>query len=758
MRTKLYTAILATSLFASAANAETTSYSLSFPVRGDIGIWNQSAPLYSSWQDQGGLYNCGAWSPSVDTVDFGQSFLQYRDCLQDQSREVTHREQHTGTGAYREASSSTDTQTITRSESRLATGTFRDWQPIASIFTDWENDGESYGYSAWSPAPSNQVADFAQSRSYSQDQGRYEHKREQDQVTGDIRDSGDPILHEKTLSESESRNVKVSWSDWTNVGGHTNCSAWSPTPGTVNHGESFTQNRDCDQAQARNRIYQAGSDTIHSVAESRTITETESQDATGTKRDWQSTSSTFTDWANTGSRYGHSDWTPAANDQTSNFSQARSYSQDQTRYEQKREKDLITGDIREVGAPILQEQTISGTESRSVEVVWTAWVDAGERTNCGAWSPEPATVNYGQTFTQTRDCDQRQTRNRSYKAGSTTIQSTTESRVITETESQAATGTKRDWQPISSSFTAWMNDGARFGHTAWSPSPSTQTAGFTQTRSYSQNQDRYEQKREQDAITGDIRNVGEPILRERTTTGSESRSITVSWSSWSDVGSHKNCGAWTPAESTVNYGQTFTQTRDCDQDQSRNRIYKVGTSTVHTAPETRTIQETESQAATGTKRDWQPTTPTYTSWVWLTDEAYGHTAWSPANYTETSTFFQNRSYKVDRTRLRQERERDAITGDIRYTGVEVEEREALDLFQNRGVTYSAGEWIDVGSQYGCGWYLSETDPDDYFDRVCSQDQERTVTYSTSGQVLHQKSEQSTVKVVVDRQPIMRSAS
>lgn len=89
------------------------------------------------------------------------------------------------------------------------------------------------------------------------------------------------------------------------------------------------------------------------------------------------------------------------------------------------------------------------------------------------------------------------------------------------------------------------------------------------------------------------------------------------WESWQDIvgewasaGEVTNCSNWTPSPSTVNDGQTFTQTaNDCQQTQQRSiqsterntqtlAIRNAGTPII----ETRVVQASSSRSATGIKK------------------------------------------------------------------------------------------------------------------------------------------------------------
>lgn len=87
--------------------------------------WVAATATYTSWVNSGGVTSCSNWSPDPSTVISGQSFTQTAsDCKQAQTRSRQDREQETTTGEIRNKGSAvTETQNITASSSRSATGT-----------------------------------------------------------------------------------------------------------------------------------------------------------------------------------------------------------------------------------------------------------------------------------------------------------------------------------------------------------------------------------------------------------------------------------------------------------------------------------------------------------------------------------------------------------------------------------------------------------------------------------------------------------
>lgn len=78
------------------------------------------------------------------------------------------------------------------------------------------------------------------------------------------------------------------------------------------------------------------------------------------------------------------------------------------------------------------------------------------------------------------------------------------------------------------------------------------------------------------------------------------------WSEWADDGVHYDCTEWNPHESTMPLDDVYTKSRDCDQDQVRERDiyyqYSDGSESFnHTEYDYQTLIEQESEQAIGTK-------------------------------------------------------------------------------------------------------------------------------------------------------------
>ncbi len=470
---------------------------------------------------------------------------------------------------------------------------------VPSVYSEWENDGAPTDHSGWTPVADSQIVDFIQSQDVKQKQTRTEQQQALD-INGLVIDVDAPITHNQQIDDSESRTVNVIADVWQNSGEVSACSVWSPATDTVDYGTAFEQSRDCQQSQTQDWSYLADGVSIHSRIESQTIPVNESQTATGSKQNWIPYPSSYTKWADEGDRYNYSTWLPVAGSQTALFTQSSTYMQYQTREQQPRERDTISNLIRDVGEPIPEGQIIDGPEARVVTVTWANWADSGAAHNCDNWSPTANTIGYNVAFTQNRSCQQDQIGERLYTVNSNTIINTQpDIRTINTAQSQAATGVG-NWSHYPSLFTEWTNVGPRYDYTEWLPLIDTQTVNFIQSSSYNQLQTQDEQPREYDTISGAIRDTGAVITHPQTINDIEDRTVAVSSANWTNNGSHFACGSWSPSTDTYRAGNSYTQYRWCQQNQTGDRLYKVDGTLMDTQATSRVISASESRQATGT--------------------------------------------------------------------------------------------------------------------------------------------------------------
>ncbi len=681
------------------------------------------------WVNTGSAYSCAAWTPPASDYYETQMIDQTRVCSQDQESTYT----------YSVGGGFTDTQTVNVTEERTVEGTQPLWVDITNDVSDWTNVGSRNYTSAWSPSANGQTSSFTQTRSYTQEQERTISEREENQLTGAIR-VVNSTTENQTITGQESRNVSVSVGSWSNTGSTFSCGEWTPAANTAYETQDVEQTRVCSQSQERTYSYSNG----ETYTETQTISVTEERTVEGTQPLWVDITNDVSNWTNVGSRNYTSAWSPSANGQTSSFTQTRSYTQDQERTISEREENQLTGAIRVVNSTT-ETQTITGQESRNVSVSVGSWSNTGSTFSCGEWTPAANTAYETQDVEQTRVCSQSQERTYSYSNGETY----TETQTISVTEERTVEGTQPLWVDITNDVSNWTNVGSRNYTSAWSPSANGQTSSFTQTRSYTQDQERTISEREENQLTGAVRVVSS-TTETQTITGQESRDVTVSETAWQNVGSVFSCSAWSPETNTVDEGQTFTQSRDCLQEQEKTYTYSANSSTIGSMTINRDTQVTETRQATGTNPVWVSISSTNSGWVNEGSRVYT-SAWLPDATNQTSDFQQERSYNQDQTFTEYVREQNQTTGEIRIVEEIVTPR-TIQGFEQRLVTVSEGEWVNDGGVYSCGAWspaLGGQTSDFTQTRSCSQDQTKTYTYSVGGSFVATQTVTTTQSQVVE---------
>lgn len=229
------------------------------PGEGTQNEWVSAPTVYGDWTNVGNLYGCSNWSPSTSSQGKGITFTQTAtDCDQDQERLAQARKKNKATGEVVDSGAPyTEHRTTDATDTREAVGILENWSAIAPTYTEWLNTNTFYSCLSWSPSPSiyQETISFTQTASCKTDQERTRQDREQEQNTGDIRDSGVPVKENQTLNgQLASRNYAVTVSDWIDVGPKNSCTNWSPDPATIDLDVEFTQTAtDCIQPQSRTR-------------------------------------------------------------------------------------------------------------------------------------------------------------------------------------------------------------------------------------------------------------------------------------------------------------------------------------------------------------------------------------------------------------------------------------------------------------------------------------------------------------------------
>jgi len=234
---------------------------------------------YTNWLDDGTHYDCEMFSPLASTVNLGESFIQNRDCSQDQDRTKTVYDIW-ATGSETVNSTSIENKILVENETQNAIGTLNfNTGSTRTEYTNWLDDGSHYSCGIFNPLVStvNLGESFEQYRDCSQDQ-------ERTKTIYDIWATGSETVNSsniesQTLIENESQNAigtlnfntgstRIEYTNWLDTGTHYACATFMPLISTVNLGESFEQNRDCSQDQERTKtvydIWATGSETVNS--------------------------------------------------------------------------------------------------------------------------------------------------------------------------------------------------------------------------------------------------------------------------------------------------------------------------------------------------------------------------------------------------------------------------------------------------------------------------------------------------------------
>lgn len=142
-----------------------------------------------------------------------------------------------------------------------------------------------------------------------------------------------------------------------------------------------------------------------------------------------------------------------------------------------------------------------------------------------------------------------------------------------------------NWQPTEPLLGEWINNGAIYGCSNWTPATSTKPIGFIFQQTADdckQDQTTTKQDREKETTTLAYRNVGQPTTATRTLAAQSSRQATGTqenwqpaepiYSDWVNIADITGCSNWTPSASTVLKDEPFNQTAtDCNQYQNRTR-------------------------------------------------------------------------------------------------------------------------------------------------------------------------------------------
>ncbi len=159
-------------------------------------------------------------------------------------------------------------------------------------------------------------------------------------------------------------------------------------------------------------------------------------------RFWAPTDPLVGDWVDSGSDLNFSSWTPAVENQMSNFIQTRTHDDVFTRSIQSREYDSTADEYRDVGEPVVETKLDKVTETREVTALSSEWTPNGEISDCSDWIPDSSTIQSGVSFEQTETCSQDKVRTWTYEADGVVIHQHAQYEAGEVTHQRQAIGTK----------------------------------------------------------------------------------------------------------------------------------------------------------------------------------------------------------------------------------------------------------------------------------------------------------------------------
>jgi hypothetical protein len=231
------------------------------------------------------------------------------------------------------------------------------------------------------------------------------------------------------------------WSSWVETS--RTCSL-SPDVSTVNSGVSFTQTKTCSvgqrQTQAVFHVWNDGRrELIRTDVANRTITETTTALAVGTKVFVSGSSVDLGPWVNTGGLFACGAWSPVPSNQQANFTQWSLCLQKQVQTVSAY-TDYSNG-TRVLSSSSVNYQDIGSWASRLVTVSYSPPVYVGDSL-FSAYSPAQNTICSGVSYQASQDYVQDYESGYIFTAGGVRIHSTTTLTAVPKTRTQTLVGTK----------------------------------------------------------------------------------------------------------------------------------------------------------------------------------------------------------------------------------------------------------------------------------------------------------------------------
>ena len=301
--------------------------------------------------------------------------------------------------------------------------------------------------------------------------------------------------------------------------------------------------------------------------------------------------------------------------------------------------------------------------------------------------------------------------------------------------------TNKVWNASSSTFTEWMNVDSPFDLSLYLPQISNQREDFSQTQTFRQKQNQFEQKKVYEESLNIYQDIGNPIEHLQTISDSNTREVVVISEDWELINGIINCEEWSPLDSTILFNEEFTQSRQCEQERSTNIAYYINDNLETILPFSEISLVVEDQKSFGTNADtgWLLSDSSFSEWLDF-EAGYDYLAWSPDISQQLVDFVQNRDYSQDQTQIEQPREQNTFTLEYRDFGESTELNQTTINNEERNIVVELGEWVDEGTYYDCLDFSPLIDTVEYGieftqNANCQQEQVATLTFKFEEDIL-----------------------
>lgn len=260
-------------------------------------------------------------------------------------------------------------------------------------------------------------------------------------------------------------------------------------------------------------------------------------------QNWVDYAPLISEWALKGEIYGCGSFSPLESSINlgERFQQERECSQAQSRTVQFRQYDSVTGEIKAIGSPEVEDRSIIVADYRSTygtlenwqaaDPIASEWRLEASAYDCTNWSPAASTQAQGKSFIQTatnckrdrvRDLQEREMELNTGQYRNNGLPKTETEILSGQQSTRTATGTYvSEWESLPPSSTVWYTTGTvPFNCGGWEPSTSEYPLGseFSQHQQCSLTAEKTTYYKRRNIYTGQIVDSRPPYVQQGTTT------------------------------------------------------------------------------------------------------------------------------------------------------------------------------------------------------------------------------------------------